>query len=86
MKIFVKLQDTKIQLSLQLFDITNETIIFNRSKQNELLILYICCYGNKKISEVKLNPNNPRIIKDDKFKNWFSLLKTSQKCLILDLL
>ena len=29
----------------------------------------------RKISEVKLNPNNPRIIKDDKFKKLVQSIK-----------
>lgn len=29
----------------------------------------------KKISEVKLNPNNPRLIKDDKFKKLVQSIK-----------
>jgi ParB-like chromosome segregation protein Spo0J len=31
--------------------------------------------GKKLISEIKINPNNPRIIKDDKFKNLVQSVK-----------
>jgi ParB-like chromosome segregation protein Spo0J len=34
----------------------------------------------KKISEVKLNPNNPRLIKDDKFKKLVQSIKDFLRC------
>jgi len=33
------------------------------------------CVHNAKISEIKLNPNNPRLIKDDKFKKLVQSIK-----------
>jgi hypothetical protein len=38
----------------------------------------------RKLSEVKLNPNNPRLIKDDKFIKDCKALKTFQRCLTSD--
>ena len=32
------------------------------------------------INEVKSNPNNPRIIKDDKFKKLVASIKNFHKC------
>ena len=37
-----------------------------------------------KISEVKLNPNNPRLIKDDKFKNLVKSIQVFPQMFILD--
>jgi len=36
-----------------------------------------------KISEIKINPNNPRIIKDDKFKNLVESVKNFPEMLEL---